>query len=53
MTGGSALYLLMCLGTFGALSWVLASVSGQQSRRDAARAAVASDDHKTEEAVTS
>ncbi len=37
MTGGSALYLLMCLGTFGALSWALASVSVEQSRREAER----------------
>ncbi len=32
MTGGSALYLLMCLVTFGAFSWVLYSVSSQQDR---------------------
>jgi hypothetical protein len=32
MTGGSALYLLMCLITFGAFSWVLARVSSQQDR---------------------
>jgi hypothetical protein len=32
MTGGSALYLLMCLGTFGAFTWVLHRVSSQQDR---------------------
>ena len=32
MTGGSALYLLMCLVTFGAFTWVLARVSSQQDR---------------------
>jgi hypothetical protein len=32
MTGGSALYLLMCLITFGAFLWVLARVSAQQDR---------------------
>ncbi len=32
MTGGSALYLLMCLGTFGGFSWVLYRVSSQQDR---------------------
>jgi hypothetical protein len=35
MTGGSALYLLMCLITFGAFLWVLARVSAQQDRAEA------------------
>ncbi len=50
MTGGSALYLLMCLVTFGALSWALASVSGQQSRLEAERARSA--EQKGDGAVT-
>jgi hypothetical protein len=52
MTGGSALYLLMCLVTFGALAWVLASVSGEQSRREAERARASSVEPKSETAVT-
>lgn len=36
MTGGSALYLLMCLATFGAFSWVLHRVSSQQDRAEPA-----------------
>jgi hypothetical protein len=32
MTGGSIAYLLMCLVTFGAFTWVLARVSSQQDR---------------------
>nr|WP_294567251.1 hypothetical protein [uncultured Rhodopila sp.] len=48
MTGGSALYLLMCLITFGAFLWVLARVSAQQDRAEAkASSAPASEAAKT------
>ncbi len=52
MTGGSALYLLMCLVTFGALAWTLASVSGQQSRLEAERAQARAGEQKGDEVVT-